>query len=338
MSQLPDNFEDLLLHTDFIRWVKDPASDADGTWAAWLAQAPEQRGEVILKARLVLRSLPPEEELSHTEVQALWQGALDRRQEREISGTKTWHPQTSLTPWYRIAAILVLTVGLGLLSWYFLTFNPTELQTTYGELRTEQLPDGSQVTLNSHSQLSYQTDWAGNREVWLKGEAYFRVSKKQIAGTPATFTVHTEGLDVQVLGTQFNVHNRRDQVRVLLTEGKVELQKNGGDKERMILKPGELAELPKSGKALRKQQVDPARHLAWMEKVLVFEQATLRDIADALEDQFGHKVVIADPSLARLTFTGNMLADNEQLVLDTIAKALGVKITRNGEQVIVQRP
>ncbi|GAB3172760.1 FecR family protein [Telluribacter humicola] len=337
MSQLPDHLEDLLLHDDFLCWVKNPASDTDGTWAAWLAQAPEQRGEVLQKARLVLQSLPPEDELSPTEVEAIWQGALARRHEREATGEKAWHHNVSLSPWYRMAAILVLTVGLGLLSWYVWNSKSTELHTAYGEVRTESLPDGSQVTLNSHSQLTYKTDWAGNREVWLTGEAFFRVNKYQRAGTSVPFTVHTQDLDVRVLGTQFNVRDRRDQVQILLTEGKVDLQKNGGNKESMLLKPGDLAELSDFDSVLRKQQVDPARYLAWMDKVLVFEQATLQEIAYTLEDHFGLKVAFTDSSLKRLTFTGNMLANDEQLVLETIAKACGVKITCNGKQVIIQR-
>lgn len=336
MSQLPDNFEDLLLHDDFLRWVKDPASDTDGTWATWLAEAPEQRGKILQKAQRVLQSLPPEEELSPTEKEAIWQGALARRHQQEAT-EKTWYLPVTLTPWHRIAAVLLMTVGLGLVSWYFWNFRPTEVQTAYGEVRTRQLPDGSQVTLNSHSRVSYHTDWAGNREVWLTGEAFFRVSKRQNDDTPALFTVHTRGLTVRVLGTQFNVKNRRNQVRVLLTEGKVALRKDGDDKEGMILKPGELAELTAAGATLRKRQVDPAQYLAWMNNVLTFKKASLREVAYVLEDYFGLHISFTDPALAKLTFTGNMLADNEQLVLETIAKACGVKIKRNGKQVIIYR-
>src|SRR5690606_15777064 len=95
--------------------------------------------------------------------------------------------------------------------------------TGYGETRKINLPDGSLVVLNANSELKYESNWqqAPMREVWLQGEAFFEVVKTT---EEKQFIVHTGSLDVEVLGTQFNVHNRHQKVQVVLSSGKVKLQ------------------------------------------------------------------------------------------------------------------
>ncbi|HEV7350603.1 FecR family protein [Telluribacter sp.] len=337
MSQLPDTLEDLLLHDDFCRWLKNPVLDTAGTWTTWLAQDPEQRGELLREARLVLRSLPPDEELSPTDVDTIWQGALARRSVQQMAGGTSLNRQVLWKQWYRLAAVLVLASGLGLTGWYVWNNRPAEYQTAYGEIQTLDLPDGTSVTLNGHSQLRYQTGWSGNREVWLSGEAFFKVSKKGEAGKSIPFTVHTDGVDVRVLGTQFNVRNRRDKVQVLLTEGKVELRETQKSNKTVVLQPNDLAEYLSTSTGLSRRRVKPDPYLSWMDKVLVFEQASLREVAQTFEDTYGLTIVLADESLAGLTFTGNLPADDEELVLNTFAKAFGLNLTRSGNQVIFKK-
>lgn len=83
--------------------------------------------------------------------------------------------------------------------------------TQYGEQRVVELPDHSVVSLNANSTLRFRNDWSQAntlREVWLDGEAFFSVQKQEGAAGPAKFIVHTNDLDVEVLGTRFNVSNR----------------------------------------------------------------------------------------------------------------------------------
>ena len=123
----------------------------------------------------------------------------------------------------------------------YLYMQPAAIQTisTLAETRTVRLPDGSSVMLNHYSSLSYPEKFQSDkREVELNGEAYFEVSKDP----KHPFIVQTETIDVQVLGTHFNVdayHDNLD-VKTTLLSGSVAVS-NKSKSVRMVLKPNEIA-------------------------------------------------------------------------------------------------
>ncbi|GAA4270925.1 FecR family protein [Aquimarina gracilis] len=127
---------------------------------------------------------------------------------------------TAKTIWYipflRLAAMIVVLLGIG--SLFFLN-KTTNVETQISEKITLELPDASTVTLNSKSELAYSKNkWKNDREVNLKGEAFFKVTKG------STFDVITNSSKVSVLGTQFNVKNRKGFFEVQCFEGLVKVQ------------------------------------------------------------------------------------------------------------------
>ena len=144
-----------------------------------------------------------------------------------------------LTRTFAAAAAVVL---LCLSVWTaYLYMQPATIQTvsTLAETRTVRLPDGTSVTLNHYSSLSYPERFkSDNREVELSGEAYFEVSKDP----KHPFIVQTETIDVQVLGTHFNVDAYPDNpdVKTTLLTGSVAVS-NKNNSVRMVLKPNEVA-------------------------------------------------------------------------------------------------
>lgn len=142
----------------------------------------------------------------------------------------------------RVAAVfLAVAIVGGLL---FLSLheheNPICICTAYGKTERITLPDQSVVLLNANSVLSYNDKWTDNktREVWLAGEAYFEVKKSDARGN-AKFVVHTDQLSVEVLGTEFNVNNRRGKTQVVLNAGKVRLTSDTTLEKEIIMAPGE---------------------------------------------------------------------------------------------------
>ena len=111
---------------------------------------------------------------------------------------------------------------LGVSLWYaWLAQSTSTYVTRYGETQTILLPDSSTVLLNANSRLTLSTDWTDTREVWLEGEAFFRVRKIKRITSPASaehvkFIVRTDRLNVEVLGTEFNVRQRSEKTAVLL--------------------------------------------------------------------------------------------------------------------------
>ncbi len=151
------------------------------------------------------------------------------------------HPRTVSAYLSRRAGVAaVLLLSLGTVFYFFLRREPTQrFLTGTDETRTLVLPDASVVTLNEHSELYYASHWdhQSPREVWLTGEAYFSVKH-----TPSDqkFIVHSGPVAIEVLGTEFNVHNRGRHPEITLTSGSVQLTTPQKDsRQRIMMKPGE---------------------------------------------------------------------------------------------------
>lgn len=142
------------------------------------------------------------------------------------------------------------------------------------------LPDSTRVWLNASSTLRFPATFAGHtRKVQLTGEAYFEVAKN--AAMP--FTVQVEDLEVQVLGTHFNImaYDDEAQIKTTLLEGAVKVNKAGNSKR---LAPGEAAHLNRnSGTLALLKDVDTEEAIAWKNGYIQLEgndlHAVMRQIA-----------------------------------------------------------
>ncbi len=136
------------------------------------------------------------------------------------SNKRKQHSTSFFKPFLKIAAILVVLVGLG--SLFLLNNNNVSIETSVSEKTSVELPDASKVVLNSKSEITFnKRDWKKKREVSLEGEAFFKVLKG------SSFDVVTNAGTVSVLGTQFNVKSRKGYFEVHCFEGLVHVQYNG---------------------------------------------------------------------------------------------------------------
>ncbi|SEP09055.1 ferric-dicitrate binding protein FerR, regulates iron transport through sigma-19 [Mucilaginibacter gossypiicola] len=150
-----------------------------------------------------------------------------------------------------------------------------------GQQKKITLTDGTEVILNSLSTLQYKDFNGAKREVYLEGEAFFNVAHD--ARHP--FVVHTQKLNVHVLGTSFNVsayvHDRKTTVSV--ATGKVGVNVSNSSHANMLL-PGDR--LSYNGN-IQTDHVSPDDVLGWQKGILVFHQESIRDIAPVLERYYG---------------------------------------------------
>ena len=184
-----------------------------------------------------------------------------------------------LTRTFAAAAAVVL---LCLSVWTaYLYMQPATIQTvsTLAETRTVRLPDGTSVTLNHYSSLSYPERFkSDDREVELSGEAYFEVSKD----SKHPFIVQTETIDVQVLGTHFNVDAYPDNpdVKTTLLTGSVAVS-NKNNSVRMVLKPNEVAIYNKVEQKLTRKVLENAGdEISWRHGEFIFCLLYTSDAAD----------------------------------------------------------
>jgi ferric-dicitrate binding protein FerR (iron transport regulator) len=190
------------------------------------------------------------------------------------------------------------------------------------------LSDGTEVSLNSMSELKFAFAFSGDqREVWLRGEAYFKVAKD--ARHP--FIVHTPLTDIQVLGTEFNV-NTYDSLKVMtaLVEGAVSTREAGG--KSVLLKPGYEAVFSK-GYGFNIKTFDSNDILSWMQGIYYFRNASLENIAAVIHRWYGDTLIFDNPGASSGRFTGAMLKDKPlKEFLDNLELTSNVRYyTKNGE-------
>jgi transmembrane sensor len=200
----------------------------------------------------------------------------------------------------------------------------SQIKTGYGEIKSIVLPDNSIVTLNANSSIRIPEEWteASGRQVWLEGEAYFQVEKKP--ATVAKFIVHTRQVDVEVLGTKFNVNVRRQLAVVSLEEGKVRLSVHGDDSAilqkqgPMVLRPGQVVRINGAQQAKINDEKDVTAHSGWTHHEFHFDNTPLKDIAGMIEDTYGYRMEVADTSMWQVAISGDIRVRN----IDEMVKVL----------------
>lgn len=249
-----------------------------------------------------------------------------------------WRNKWSLIAASLTGLLIVISATL-FLSNRFLKDEMVSYQTPYGENSTFILPDSSVVILNGNTRLTHQAGWNGNnkREVWLDGEAFFDVRHKGQSEN-ARFVVHTPGMDIEVLGTKFNVFNREDKANVVLNSGKIKLNiVSNDDTDTLLMMPDELVEYSRKNRIVIKKQVNAEVLTSWRNNVLVFENTPLYKIREIIEDTYGVSVIFRKNVDANEKLAGTIPSDNLEVLLAVLAKSSNLNITRNKDQIIIEK-
>lgn len=303
--------EDFVSDEYFRKWVKRPNPENNAFWNAWMSKNPEYASRIRAARDIVLQldfepNMPPEGKFLEVWDKIAKTDSNDLQSIPHVSMERPLHNKKSIgdRKWfYWIAASVALLVICSSIL-INIRLRTVEISTTYGESRTLSLPDSTKVTLNSNSKISFSTSLLsnGNREVFLEGEAYFLVVHKD---NHQKFVVHTGELNLEVLGTKFNVNSRRGNTKVILEEGKVKLNMvSDKQKKDLIMVPGEYVEFTKKG-GLTRKTVDANSYLEWRNNRLIFVGTTLHEIGQMLEDNYGYEVIFESDSIKYQKFTGS---------------------------------
>ncbi|GHA47662.1 anti-sigma factor [Salinimicrobium marinum] len=335
---------DFIADDYFLNWVLSPNPENKIYWKQWLTEHPDKQVEVQ-KAIAIVKSLKFREEPSLNSFQKARllekiNSRIDQIESNKKSNVYAIHPMKNRLRFMGgIAASLVI---VAILSYFFINISDTTtVDTDFAEKKEIVLPDGSLVIINSNSEISYASNWENKseREVWLEGEAFFEVEKATGKDSqPKTFIVHSGNVEVQVLGTTFNVGDRRGETKVTLLTGKVKLEnKLNKDAEPLFLEPGEHAEISTEDKVLKKSKVDAQKYASWVNNKLIFENAELLEIKHVLQDNFGLEVIFEDQNLLKRKFTGIIKTDNIEEFLRTLELSFDVNVTKENGKIIFQQ-
>jgi transmembrane sensor len=333
---------DFVLDETFVAWVKNPTPALDAFWQQWLLDHPFQKPVVEEAIQMIAHLTTTPHSIDTVAIENMWEhlsAAHDAQTSiKELPG-KTFF----LWPYRKgIAAAAVLLVGLVVWWQWSLrreTVRTIVYTTQYGDTRHIWLPDSSEVFLNANSRLTFPDNWDASlaREVWIEGEAYCKIRKQPDRnGQPRRFIAHTQNVKVEVLGTEFNVIHRRGNSVVILNSGKVQLTSNETATPRKVfMKPGELVSYSDTQKVFLTKLVNPHLYSAWVNHKLVFNQTTLREIAQMLSDNYGMTVVFKQPRLSAKKFTATIPSNNLNVLFTALQESFNVQIERQDSQITI---
>ena len=201
------------------------------------------------------------------------------------------------------------------------------------------LADGTEVNLNSGSELSYSNSFSGqNRSVTLIGEAFFKVK----ADPKHPFVVKTSDFDIKVTGTQFNVCSYKEDIltSATLTEGKIELQIHNCNKVYEV-RPGAKFSFDNNKRRYSLAAADVEQEIAWKNGEFVFKKIKFQDLTKRLERWYDVKLTLSDDRLKTLTYSG-IFKNKETIwqVLDALKLTSPIDYTRSSfrEFKIIYKP
>ncbi|MFA4868005.1 MAG: FecR domain-containing protein [Pedobacter sp.] len=252
--------------------------------------------------------------------------------ERKYSNRRIW----------MAAASVVLLIAAALL-WPRLIAEKSDIPTSlaYGQIRTNKgerkiliLADGSKVTMNSASILTYPLTFKkGNREVKLQGQAFFEVKRD----TSHPFIVRTSKLAVKVLGTSFDVsnYNHEEELSVTVRSGKVSVQEDLKTEKHILLEGDRLVYHTKNG-SVNRQRFQPEEYISWQQGHYVFEDKTLSYICQQLEKVYDMKFHFQDHDLKLKKMGFRIRGENIVSVMDMLSLAGGFSYTIKNKQITLK--
>jgi ferric-dicitrate binding protein FerR (iron transport regulator) len=210
--------------------------------------------------------------------------------------------------------------------------------TPAGSISQMVLPDSTVIFMNAASAIKYNPAlYRDKREVFLEGEAWFKVSKKQGAG----FVVHTPAYDVKVTGTEFNVKAYAEDREVVTTleEGSVEIAsgKSLKLKEPAYLKPGDQLTYSMDKNTITKKNVEATIYSAWKDNKLIFINKSLGELFVILERRYGVKFEVKDTDLLKYHYDGTLKNEKITEILEILNHTLPINYRIENQIIIIEK-
>lgn len=229
------------------------------------------------------------------------------------------------------ASIALLVIGFSISLLFKRQEDPpvfTKIFSPKGQKTQIFLPDSSHVYLNGGTSLMYSNDFLQNRKVELIGEAFFKVRKND-----SPFTVHTDRIDVEVFGTEFNVKTFPEDpdVEISLLEGSIGLSENG--QKLGMLTPDYVALMDKKSMEIKTRKDDVSKIISWARDELTFDDMTFEEIAIYLERWYGVNIEVEESLKKGHRYTFSVKTESLREMLNLINVITPIKYVINGSKV-----
>lgn len=231
---------------------------------------------------------------------------------------------------YRYAAVILFVVFSGYAVYFFLNTQGTEQMVAEVQIQEVELSEGSTVTVNSKTKLTYPKNFKKDqRVVSLSGEAFFEIAKD----SQRPFIIHAGEIQVEVLGTSFNVKAYEDQneIEVSVASGKVAVYRPENPEEKVVLIKGQKAIFYKSNTKIEASVNDNINFDAWKTKQIIFEDTSIPEVVRIINEIYKSDLVLVGTQLNECPVTTTF--DNQSLdsILKVLESTLDLKIEQKGK-------
>lgn len=289
----------------------------------------------------------PENAKEFEELRNVWSLLGKINPDQKIDLDKEWEHHQKLIPFkkssesksislkiiWTIAASILLIIGFSYAGWTY--FNHKAIESPIAENRHLVLPDGSEVTLNAGSKLSYlKSGWDKMRQVTLEGEGFFEVTKNK----HLPFIIHLGKADIKVLGTTFNVraYQKSENYEVTVAEGSVSVYDHEKTEKNVLLQAGEKALFKKASGELEKLANDDKNFDAWKTRILVFNNDSLPRIIEVLNNVYHQKMTLQDNELSKCTISTTFDHKDLNTILNVLKSTLDVTMEEKKGVIVIK--
>lgn len=239
--------------------------------------------------------------------------------------------QTKKRNWLAMAASIIVLCTVGYFALNYLNDGSKVVTVASNNaVLPDTLSDGSVVTLNKSSVLSYPQKFSGSqRNVSLQGEAFFNVTPDKTK----PFIIKVNDVTIRVVGTSFNIKSRDGKTEVIVATGIVSVARS---RDSINLNPGEKTEVGSSKARLSKQSVKGKLYSYYVNHELVCDQTPLAELVPALNSIYGAHIVIENKALEQLPITTVFRDQSLEQVLMVVQETFKIKVERKNGQIILK--
>ncbi|HET7896861.1 MAG TPA: FecR domain-containing protein [Flavisolibacter sp.] len=293
---------------------------------SWAAESPEHHA-YLNQFRLVWETSKQLAPVLAADENAAWKRLKARMGKKEVPVRTIFHS----TGWLRIAALFVIVAGAALIFYLGNQEKPVQeiLAKATNQTLVDTLSDGSVVTLNKHSSLSYPNRFEGKqRDVVLKGEAFFSVTPNK----DKPFFIRVNDVTVKVVGTSFNIRSNNGTTEVMVETGVVDvIRKN----KVLRLKPKEKAVVQKDS-AMYKTADTEQLYNYYRTHEFVCDNTPLWKLVAVLNEAYDAHIVIGRDALRSLPLTTTFNNESLDRILEIIRATFDITVIRQNDKIILQ--
>ena len=231
---------------------------------------------------------------------------------------------------YRYAASILMIAVAAFAVYYYLDNQGTEQIISQSQIQEVELSEGSKITVNSNSTLTYPKEFKSDkREVALVGEAFFEVAEDP----KRPFIINTGDIQVEVLGTTFNVkaYDNLGEVVVIVSSGKVAVYPKDNPNDRVVLVKGEKATFYKESIKIEKSLNENINFNAWKTKEIIFEDTPMPEVIRIINEIYKSNIKIVGDELNDCPVTTTFNNQSLESILNVLESTLDLTIEKKDE-------